>query len=245
MAAVATQMELAAAPESRLSTIDDLLDRMRGYVRGDLSVVRRAYDFAAKAHEGQRRGTGEPYVQHPLETALLLADLQLDRATIAAGLLHDVPEDTSYTLAQIEEEFGAEISRLSWASHEEQQAENLRKMFLAMAEDIRVVLIKLCDRLHNVRTLDGKPPEDRQRIARETLEIYAPLAHRLGIWELKWRLEDAAFAHLEPERYQELKRLLNETRRAREQQIAEAIAILSGELQKAGLKAEVSGRPKH
>ena len=255
MAAVATQIEPATAPESRLSTIDDLLDRMRGYVHGDLSVVRRAYDFAARAHEGQRRGTGEPYVQHPLETALLLAELQLDRATIAAGLLHDVPEDTSYTLEQIEEEFGPEIarlvdgvtklSRLSWASHEEQQAENLRKMFLAMAEDIRVVLIKLCDRLHNVRTLDGKPPEDRKRIARETLEIYAPLAHRLGIWELKWRLEDAAFAHLEPERYQELKRLLNETRRAREQQIAEAIAILAGELQKAGLKAEVSGRPKH
>ncbi|MBI3970497.1 MAG: bifunctional (p)ppGpp synthetase/guanosine-3',5'-bis(diphosphate) 3'-pyrophosphohydrolase [Chloroflexi bacterium] len=229
---------------------------MRGYLpHADLTVVRQAYDFAARAHEGQKRGTGEPYVQHPLETAIQLADLQLDPATIAAALLHDVPEDTPFALEEIERTFGGEIarlvdgvtklSRISWETLEEQQAENLRKMFLAMAEDIRVVLIKLSDRLHNVRTLGGKPPADRTRIAHETLEIYAPLAHRLGIWELKWRLEDGAFYYLEPERYQELKRLLAETRSMREGYIAEAIERLTAELAAAGLTAEVTGRPKH
>src|SRR5919108_1902260 len=232
--AVATA-ELDRAPKRGLPPLDDLLLRMRAYLpQADLSVVRQAYEFAARAHAGQVRGTGEPYVQHPLETALLLADLQLDRATIAAGLLHDVPEDTAVSLQEIEAAFGREIarlvdgvtklSRISLESLEVQQAENLRKMFLAMAEDIRVVLIKLCDRLHNVRTLDGKPPADRKRIARETLEIYAPLAHRLGIWELKWRLEDGAFYHLEPEKYQELRRLLAETRTSRERYIGDAIA---------------------
>src|SRR5919109_469672 len=263
MAVATTQTAEATEPaeveqpaQRRLSTLDDLLRRMRGYLpRADLDVVRQAYEFAARAHAGQVRGTGEPYVQHPLETALLLADLQLDRATIAAGLLHDVPEDTAVSLQEIEAAFGREIARLvdgvtklsqiSLESLEVQQAENLRKMFLAMAEDIRVVLIKLCDRLHNVRTLDGKPPADRKRIARETLEIYAPLAHRLGIWELKWRRGDGAFYHLEPDQYQELKRLLADTREAREGYIAEAITTLERELRAAGLKAEVSGRPKH
>ncbi|MGH2354776.1 MAG: RelA/SpoT family protein, partial [Chloroflexota bacterium] len=158
-------------------------------------------------------------------------------------------------LQEIEETFGPEVARLvdgvtklsgiSWESRDDQQAENLRKMFLAMAEDIRVVLIKLCDRLHNVRTLDGKPAMDRRRIARETLDIYAPLAHRLGIWELKWRLEDGAFHHLEPDQYQELKRLLNDTRRARERHVGDAIRLLSRYLKEAGLTAEVTGRPKH
>ncbi|HET7771418.1 MAG TPA: bifunctional (p)ppGpp synthetase/guanosine-3',5'-bis(diphosphate) 3'-pyrophosphohydrolase [Chloroflexota bacterium] len=221
----------------------------------DLSQVRAAYEFAAAAHEGQLRGTGEPYVQHPLETALILADLQMDRTTICAGLLHDVPEDTNRTVEQIQETFGSEIaklvdgvtklSRIHWETLEEQQAENLRKMFLAMAEDIRVVIVKLCDRLHNVRTLDGKSESARKRIARETLEIYAPLAHRLGIWELKWRLEDGAFYYLEPERYQELKRLLADTRQTREGFIEQAIASLTAELNKHGLEPVVNGRPKH
>ena len=256
MAILHTEIEQAPASDQRLSTIDDLLLQMRAYLpQVDLGLVRRAYEFASRAHEGQRRGTGEPYVQHPLETALLLADLQLDRATIAAGLLHDVPEDTASTLDEVRAEFGDEVvrlvdgvtklSRISWETLEEQQAENLRKMFLAMAEDIRVVLIKLCDRLHNVRTLEGKAPADRKRIARETLEIYAPLAHRLGIWEMKWRLEDGAFYYLEPETYQELMRLLADTRTAREGYISDAIETLSRELAAAGLRAEVTGRPKH
>ena len=244
------------APQRKLATVDDLLRKMREYLpQADLAPVRQAYEFAAKAHEGQRRGTGEPYVQHPLETAIVLADLQMDRATVVAGLLHDVPEDTACTLEDVEAAFGPEVARLvdgvtklsgiSWESRDEQQAENLRKMFLAMAEDIRVVLIKLCDRLHNVTTLDGKPQIDRRRIARETLDIYAPLAHRLGIWELKWRLEDGAFRHLEPEKYQELKRLLADTRAAREKYIAEAIDQLDEHLAAMDLHAQINGRPKH
>jgi GTP pyrophosphokinase len=256
MAAVPIVENESAIPQRRLATIDDLLQKMRGYLpQADLSPVRQAYEFAAAAHEGQRRGTGEPYVQHPLETAIYLADLQLDRATVEAGLLHDVPEDTDRALQDVEAAFGPEVARLvdgvtklsgiSWESRDEQQAENLRKMFLAMAEDIRVVLIKLCDRLHNVSTLDGKPQMDRRRIARETLDIYAPLAHRLGIWELKWRLEDGAFRHLEPEKYQELKRLLNDTRKSRERYISEAIEQVTEHLKQTGLEATITGRPKH
>jgi GTP pyrophosphokinase len=256
MAAVPIVDNESTSPQRRLATIDDLLQKMRGYLpQADLAPVRQAYEFAAAAHEGQRRGTGEPYVQHPLETAIYLADLQMDRATVEAGLLHDVPEDTDRTLADIEASFGPEVGRLvdgvtklsgiSWESRDEQQAENLRKMFLAMAEDIRVVLIKLCDRLHNVSTLDGKPQMDRRRIARETLDIYAPLAHRLGIWELKWRLEDGAFRHLEPEKYQELKRLLNDTRKSRERYISEAIQQVTEHLEAINLHAIVTGRPKH
>ena len=254
MAVVPVELEQRAT--RRLSTIDDLLLKIREYQpTADLGLVRAAYEFAAAAHEGQRRGTGEPYVQHPLETALILADLQMDRTTICAGLLHDVPEDTDRTIEQIHTSFGSEIaklvdgvtklSRIHWETLEEQQAENLRKMFLAMAEDIRVVIVKLCDRLHNVRTLDGKSEAARQRIARETLEIYAPLAHRLGIWELKWRLEDGAFYYVEPERYQELKRLLADTRQTREGFIEQAIAALTAELEKHGLQPVVNGRPKH
>src|SRR5687768_16483365 len=254
MAVVPVEIEQSAS--RRLSTLDDLLLKIREYQpTADLGQVRAAYEFAAVAHEGQRRGTGEPYVQHPLETALILADLQMDRATISAHLLHDVPEDTDRTIAQIQETFRAEIaklvdggtklSRIHWETLEEQQAENLRKMFLAMAEDIRVVIVKLCDRLHNVRTLDGKGESARKRIARETIEIYAPLAHRLGIWELKWRLEDGAFYYLEPERFQELKRLLADTRQAREGFIEEALVTLSAELEKHGIRPIISGRPKH
>ncbi len=250
-------LEPDAGSRRSLSCLEDLLGTMRSYLgpSKDLGIVERAYHFAEQRHEGQLRGSGEPYIQHPLETALVLAELHLDRATIAAGLLHDVIEDTGITFEALRAEFGNEVaqlvngvtklSRVHWNSLEEQQAENLRKMFLAMAEDIRVVLIKLCDRLHNVSTLDGKPPEARKRIARETLEIYAPLAHRLGIWQLKWRLEDASFFHLEPERYQELKRLLNDTRRGRENLVATSVTAILDQLGAAGIQAEATGRPKH
>jgi GTP pyrophosphokinase len=249
--------ETEAQVERSQASLDDLIQAMQGYLPGnvDLSVVERAYRFAERRHDGQLRQSGEPYIQHPLATALTLADLQLDRATIAAGLLHDVIEDTGVTFDALREEFGIEVarlvdgvtklSRIHWDSLEEQQAENLRKMFLAMAEDIRVVLIKLSDRLHNVQTLDGKKPEARQRIARETLEIYSPLAHRLGIWQLKWKLEDAAFYHLDPERYQELKRLVNDTRRVREHQVTASIETIISQLANIGIRAQVSGRPKH
>ncbi|TAM77658.1 MAG: bifunctional (p)ppGpp synthetase/guanosine-3',5'-bis(diphosphate) 3'-pyrophosphohydrolase, partial [Chloroflexota bacterium] len=177
--------------------------------QAELQAVRRAYEFATLAHEGQQRASGEPYVTHPLAAALTLAELGLDPVAIQAALLHDIPEDTEYALADIEERFGADVARLvdgvtklskfSTLSAEERQAENIRKMFLAMADDVRVVLIKLADRLHNMRTLGALPRTKQQRIARQTQEIYAPLAERLGIWQIKWELEDLAFKALEPE----------------------------------------------
>ncbi|HSW41548.1 MAG TPA: bifunctional (p)ppGpp synthetase/guanosine-3',5'-bis(diphosphate) 3'-pyrophosphohydrolase, partial [Patescibacteria group bacterium] len=221
----------------------------------DGDAVGRAFDFAVAAHEGQVRVTGDPYVTHPIATALTLAELDLDTDGIVAALLHDVPEDTEYGLADVEERFGPEVARLvdgvtklsrfSTHSHEERQAENIRKMLLAMAQDIRVVLIKLADRLHNMRTLGSLPPEKQQRIARQTMEIYAPLAERLGIWQVKWELEDLSFKALEPERYRELAAHLDTRRHHRETYIERAIAILTPELERAGIVPDINGRPKH
>jgi GTP diphosphokinase / guanosine-3',5'-bis(diphosphate) 3'-diphosphatase len=221
----------------------------------DLSGVDRAFDLAVDAHQGQPRATGEPYVSHPIASAQIVADLGIDPVAVEAALLHDVPEDTEYSLTDIEEKFGAEVahlvdgvtklSRFSTHSHEQQQAENIRKMLLAMAEDIRVVLIKLADRLHNMRTLYGLPSEKQSRIARQTMEIYAPLAERLGIWQIKWELEDLAFKVLEPERFRELARLLDTRRKGRESYIDRAIAELRPKLEAAGIEADLEGRPKH
>jgi GTP diphosphokinase / guanosine-3',5'-bis(diphosphate) 3'-diphosphatase len=221
----------------------------------DLGPVRAAIDFAIEAHGDQQRASGEPYVTHPIAAASILAGLDTDPIAIEAALLHDVPEDTEYDLPDIEERFGAEVAQLvdgvtklskfSTLSHEQQQAENIRKMFLAMAEDIRVVLIKLADRLHNMRTLAALPMEKQQRIARQTLEIYAPLAERLGIWQVKWELEDLAFKVLEPERFRELAKLLDTRRKARESFVERAIEELKPRLEAAGIKADLQGRPKH
>ncbi len=221
----------------------------------DLEPVGRAFDLAVTAHEGQKRVTGEPFVTHPIASAQILAELGIDTVAIQAGLLHDVPEDTEYGLTDVEERFGAEVAQLvdgvtklskfSTHSHEQQQAENIRKMLLAMAQDIRVVLIKLADRLHNMRTLYGLPSEKQQRIARQTMEIYAPLAERLGIWQMKWELEDLAFKALEPERFRELAKLLDTRRKGRETYIERAIAELTPKLKAAGIEADLQGRPKH
>jgi GTP pyrophosphokinase len=221
----------------------------------DLAAVEAAFDLAVEAHTGQRRATGEPYVTHPIASAQILAELGIDPVAIQAALLHDVPEDTEYSLTDVEERFGAEVahlvdgvtklSRFSTHSHEQQQAENIRKMLLAMAEDIRVVLIKLADRLHNMRTLYGLPSEKQQRIARQTMEIYAPLAERLGIWQMKWELEDLAFKALEPERFRELAKLLDTRRKGRESYIDRAIAELRPRLEASGIEADLQGRPKH
>ncbi len=221
----------------------------------DLAPVDRAFDLAVEAHAGQRRATGEPYVTHPIASAQILADLGIDPIAIEAALLHDVPEDTEFSLTDVEERFGAEVahlvdgvtklSKFSTHSHEQQQAENIRKMLLAMAQDIRVVLIKLADRLHNMRTLHGLAPEKQQRIAHQTMEIYAPLAERLGIWQMKWELEDLAFKALEPERFRELAKLLDTRRKGRETYIERAIAELEPKLDAAGIKADIEGRPKH
>jgi len=236
--------------------IDDLIKKVHAYMpAADGTLLQRAYELAAKAHEGQTRATGEPYVSHSLATADILADLGLDLPTLAAGLLHDVPEDTPIGLDVIQTEFGDEIahlvdgvtklSRIEWRDLEDAEAENLRKMFLAMAEDIRVVLIKLADRLHNMRTLGALAPDKRRRIAQETLDIFAPLANRLGIWQIKWELEDLALRHLEPEKYQEIRRLLAERRSQREEYINKVIQLLGCRLQEEGITAEITGRPKH
>jgi GTP pyrophosphokinase len=221
----------------------------------DLEPVGAAFDLAVAAHEGQKRATGDPYVTHPIASAQILAELGVDTVAIQAALLHDVPEDTEYSLTDVEERFGAEVaqlvdgvtklSRFSTHSHEQQQAENIRKMLLAMAQDIRVVLIKLADRLHNMRTLYGLPSDKQGRIARQTMEIYAPLAERLGIWQMKWELEDLAFKALEPERFRELAKLLDTRRKGRESYIDRAIAELAPKLEAAGIHADLQGRPKH
>jgi guanosine-3',5'-bis(diphosphate) 3'-pyrophosphohydrolase len=223
--------------------------------QADLAPIERAFDFAVAAHGDQRRATGEAYVTHPIAAARTLAEMALDPASIQAALLHDVPEDTDQSLTDIEEHFGAEVahlvdgvtklSKFSTHSHEEQQAENIRKMLLAMAQDIRVVLIKLADRLHNMRTLSGLPPDKQLRIARQTMEIYAPLAERLGIWQIKWELEDLSFKHLDPERYRELAANLDTRRGHRERYIERAIAVLQPELERHGIEGDLNGRPKH
>ena len=240
-------------PESRFRHLRDSV--ARHYPQADLAMLHRAFEFATQAHHDQTRVTGEPYITHPLASAQILADIGIDPVAITAAILHDVPEDTDYTLEDIEEQFGAEVAQLvdgvtklskfSTHTHEEQQAENIRKMFLAMADDIRVVLIKLADRLHNMRTLYALPPDKQQRIAGQTLEIYAPLAERLGMWSVKWELEDLAFKTLEPDSYDELARMLDTRRKAREAFIQRAIETLRPELKRAGLEAELSGRPKH
>ncbi|MEE8194218.1 MAG: HD domain-containing protein, partial [Dehalococcoidales bacterium] len=248
-------------------SFNQLRDKAGGYLPPEkLAVVEDAYNFALKAHEGQRRKSGEPYLEHPLQIALTLAELQLDATALEAALLHDVPEDCGVPISQIQAKFGSvvaklvdgttKLGRLSLKVPEEmvrrggvatrqRQAENLRKMLVAMAEDLRVVFIKLADRLHNMHTLDALSPEKRRSIAGETLEIYAPLAHRLGIWELKWQLEDLSFRYLEPQKYNQIVNLVAARRTERESFIAEVIEILKKEFDRAGLKAEISGRPKH
>ncbi len=224
-----------------------------------VSLVEEAFLYAKKAHDGQLRKSGEPYVEHPLEAALILAELQMDANTLAAALLHDVCENCDIPVSEIESKFGAEIARLvdgvtklsklSWSEDSvaasEAQVENLRKMLVAMAEDLRVVFIKLADRLHNMRTLYALSEAKQRRIAQETLEIYAPLAHRLGIWEVKWQLEDLSFRYLEPGSYREVVELLAARRAKREAYIERVIKILREEFDRVGLKAKISGRPKH
>ena len=227
----------------------------RHYPQADLTALHDAFEFAQLAHRDQTRETGEPYVTHPLAAAQILADIGIDPVAVMAALLHDIPEDTDFTLNDLEERFCPEVAQLvdgvtklskfSTHSHEEQQAENIRKMFLAMADDIRVVLIKLADRLHNMRTLYALPSDKQARIARQTLEIYAPLAERLGIWSVKWELEDLAFKTLEPAAYRELARMLDTRRKSRESFIHRAIEELRPALARAGIEAELSGRPKH
>jgi guanosine-3',5'-bis(diphosphate) 3'-pyrophosphohydrolase len=229
---------------------------LEGYAgRLDVDKIRAAYELAEEAHRGQKRASGDTFVSHAVEVAKILGQLKLDTASIVAGLIHDVVEDTVYSLADIESRFGPEVAaivdgvtkigKVRFRSHTERQAENYRKLLLSMAEDARVILIKLADRLHNMRTLEHLPEEKRRRIALETREIYAPLAHRLGMAQVKWELEDLCFKFLEPKDYDELKNRVQAGRKERERQILEFQRPLEELLRSAGIPAEVTGRPKH
>jgi len=220
----------------------------------DLSIVKKAYDYSLKHHEGQTRASGEPYLVHPLEVALVLAEMKMDPIAIAAGLLHDSVEDTSVTIVDIRKEFGEQvahivegvtkISKIDFATREEQQAENLRKMMLAMVDDIRVILIKLADRLHNMRTLEHLQPDRQHKIAEETLEIYAPIAHRLGMGKIRGELEDLGFRFLDPVGYEQVEKAVNARRKQGEAFLAKMQQIITDKLKEAGIQARVESRIK-
>ncbi len=238
-----------------LLMLQELMNIIKKYnPSDDMDIVERAYNYAFKAHYGQKRVSGEDYIVHPLEVAKILAELNMDNITIAAGILHDVIEDTKCTYEDCKSLFGEEIAmlvdgvtklgRLEYKTKEEQQAESLRKMFIAMAKDIRVVLIKLADRLHNMRTLRYMPTEKQKDKARETMEIYAPIAHRLGISKVKWEMEDLALRYLEPKGYYELVEKVAKKRKEREDEINHVMEILKEKLKEVGIDAHIEGRPK-
>jgi len=233
----------------------ELMRRMRANrPNDDLELIRKAYEFSQKHHAGQSRASGQPYLVHPLEVALVLAEMKMDPVAIAAGLLHDSVEDTSVTVVDIRKEFGEQvahivegvtkISAIDFATREEQQAENLRKMMLAMVDDIRVVLIKLADRLHNMRTLEHLPPERQQKIARETLEIYAPIAHRLGMGKIRGELEDLGFRYVDAIAYQQVHDAVEARRKAGEAFLARVESVFRDKLKEAGITATVESRIK-
>lgn len=233
-----------------------LIDTIHTYLpQAKCDDVTKAYNLAEEAHKDQRRVSREPYILHPLAVAQILADMKIDTTTITASLLHDVVEDTSYTLEDIKKMFGKEVaflvdgvtklSRLNYRTKEDQQLNSMRKMFLAMAKDVRVVVIKLADRLHNMRTLRYMRSDKQKRIAQETLEIFAPLAHRLGIFNIKWELEDLSFRYLEPDKYYDLVDQMKQKRHVREEIVNEAIDVLKKALDDAHIHCEINGRPKH
>src|SRR5881409_607713 len=228
---MATLRQQIATNVLTVTKFRELLRRMKANrPTEDLELVRKAYEFSQKHHAGQTRASGEPYLVHPLEVALVLSEMKMDPVAVAAGLLHDSVEDTSLTIVDIRKEFGEEvahivegvtkISAIDFASREEQQAENLRKMVLAMVDDIRVVLIKLADRLHNMRTLEHLPIERQQKIAQETLDIYAPIAHRLGMGKIRGELEDLGFKYVDPIGYEQVHQAVEARRKAGEEFLA-------------------------
>ena len=241
------------APEARFAELEQ---RASAYISDDgMKMVEEAYRFADRMHAGQKRKSGEPFIAHPIEVALILADLRMDADTLCAALLHDTVEDTETTIEEVSEKFSPEvaqlvqgvtkITRIEVESLTDEQAATIRKMFVAMSKDIRVIVIKLADRLHNMRTLEALPEDRRIFKSHETLEIYAPIAHRLGIGSIKWELEDLSFYYLEPTKFAQISRMVAESREEREQYLADVIATLSEELNRLGIKAHIAGRPKH
>ncbi len=249
-----------------IPTIDEFLSAIKKeHASEDALVIRKAYEYAFRAHEGQKRMSGEPFIIHPIETAKIVSDLELDTPTVCAALLHDVVEDCNIPIREIEKEFGSEVALIvdgvtkltsitirqedskpeSRLAKEEEHFENLRRIFVAMAKDIRVILVKLADRLHNLRTLCNLSPERQRFIAKETLEIFTPLAHRLGIWQIKAELEDLAFSYLESEHYQELIKQVSQRRAEREKDIQTVVKTLNKRLEQSGIEAHIEGRPKH
>src|SRR5213592_2618735 len=249
-------MSVVQAGERHQELIEELISDVAAYNRDvDRDLLRRAFAFAAARHEGQQRRSGEDFINHPWGAAKICADLRLDEETIAAALLHDVVEDTDTDIKEVRDEFGDEIAqlvegvtkltRIQFQSREHAEAENYRKMIVAMAQDVRVILIKLADRLHNMRTIEYLGKQKQVQKAKETLEVYGPLAHRLGIHALKWELEDLSFQILHPRKYAEIKAMVADRRADREAQVDKASGILQAELEKVDIPAEISGRAKH
>ncbi|KOM95600.1 (p)ppGpp synthetase [Clostridium botulinum] len=236
--------------------LEDLMIKIKySFTEREIEFIKKAYNFACNAHKEQKRISGEPYITHPEEVAIILFEMGMDVNTMIAGLMHDVVEDTQYTYEDVAKEFGNEVAdlvngvtklgKIEYKTKEEQQADNVRKMLLAMTKDIRVILIKLADRLHNMRTLRFMPVEKQKEKAQETLDIYAPLAHRLGISKIKWELEDLSFRYINPNEYYFLVRKIAEKRAEREEHIKEIISNLQQNLKRAGIESEIDGRPKH
>jgi GTP pyrophosphokinase len=239
-----------------IPTIDEILDKVKEYSKNENhDLIIKAYNFAKEAHKDQIRESGEPFFKHPAKVALILTEFELDDASICAGLLHDVVEDTGYKNEYIKQEFGEEIAslvegvtklgKIPYNTKEEQQAENLRKMFMAMATDIRVIFIKLADRLHNMKTLNYIDKEKQLEKAKETLEIYAPLAHRLGMYSIKWELEDLCLRYIDSEAYYNLVESISERRAEREKFINDIIEAIKAKLKEMDIEADIEGRPKH
>lgn len=242
--------------KNRDMTAEDVFDLVALYMNEEhVDFIKKAYEEAKSAHEGQFRSSGEPYILHPIQVAGILAELQMDPSTVAAGFLHDVVEDTPVIREELIEQFGEEVAmlvdgvtkldKLKFKSNEEKQAENHRKMFIAMAQDIRVILIKLADRLHNMRTLRHVPEAKQRRVSAETLEIFSPLAHRLGISTIKWELEDTALRYLNPQQYYRIVNMMKQKRDEREKYLDDVMELMRDEIGKMGIQAEISGRPKH